>query len=97
MTATTSARRSSSTRPHRETTGRLRTTNRQAACVPAMDQDGRHCSDMLDQVAAARDAVPRLIREDHMHTPIRQAVADGDAEAKRDEPSTAVSQHVRSR
>lgn len=83
-----------------EVQSRLRKASGQLAGVVRMYGDGRYCLDVLDQLAAvtaALDAAALLILEDHMHTCVRAAVADGDPDAAVGELATAVRRYVRSR
>jgi CsoR family transcriptional regulator, copper-sensing transcriptional repressor len=83
-----------------EIVARLRKATGQLTGVTAMYQDGRYCIDVLDQlsaVSAAIDAVALLVLEGHVHTCVRDAIGNGDAEDKAEELLSAVRRYVRSR
>ena len=79
---------------------RLRKATGQLAGIAGMYEDGRYCIDILDQLAAvgaAVDAVALILLEDHINTCVREAIEDGDADAKIAELGNAVRRYVRSR
>ena len=84
----------------RKVATRLGRASGQVAGVLAMYEDGRYCTDVLDQLAAARaalDAVGLLVLADHVRTCVRLAAERGDAEEKVNELAAAVRRYVRSR
>lgn len=86
-------------RDRHEIVTRLRRVEGQVAGVTRMYQEGRYCVDVLDQLAAARaglGAVALLILEDHVSGCVRDAIEDGEGEAKATELLSAVSRFVRS-
>ena len=79
---------------------RLRKATGQLTGVATMVEDGRYCIDILDQlsaVTAAVDAVALILLEDHMHNCVRDAIDNGDPDAKVAELAGAVRRYVRSR
>ena len=82
-----------------EIVSRLRRVDGQVAGVTKMYEEGRYCIDVLDQLAAARaglEAVALLILEDHVNGCVKDALEDGEGEAKAAELVSAVRRFVRS-
>lgn len=79
---------------------RLRKAGGQLRGVQAMYQDGRCCSDVLDQlsaVGAATDAVALLILEDRIRACVREAIDGGDPEHTVDDLVAVLRRYVRGR
>ena len=75
---------------HQEATNREDVSKRlariagHAASLKRLWEEGRTCEDMLTQIAAVRaalDATGKVILEHHIEHCIREAIAQGDAEA----------------
>jgi len=64
---------------------RLRRIEGQVSGIRKMQEDGRYCIDVLDQISAARaglEAVALLILEDHVNGCVREAIEEGKGEEK---------------
>lgn len=73
---------------HENIVKRLRRIERQVTGIRKMQEDGRYCIDVLDQISAARaglEATALLILEDHVNGCVREAIEDG--RARRRPPS----------
>ncbi|HEU4353983.1 MAG TPA: metal-sensitive transcriptional regulator [Actinomycetota bacterium] len=84
--------------PRPQIVDRLRRIQGQVAGVARMYKDGRHCIEVLDQLAAARaglESAALLTLEDHVHGCVQGAM-EGDAGAARaQELVSAVRRFVR--
>ena len=87
------------TKQGNEILDRLRRIEGQVTGIRRMREDNRYCIDVLDQIAAARaglDAVALRILEEHVNTCVREAIDEGQGEAKSEEMLAAVRRFVRS-
>ncbi|HEY8117225.1 MAG TPA: metal-sensitive transcriptional regulator [Actinomycetota bacterium] len=78
---------------------RLRRIEGQVSGIRKMQEDGRYCIDVLDQISAARaglEAVALLILEDHVNGCVREAIEEGKGEEKAVELLEAVGRFARS-
>ncbi len=78
---------------------RLRRIEGQVSGIRTMQEDGRYCIDVLDQISAARaglEAVALLILEDHVNGCVREAIEEGKGEEKAVELLEAVGRFARS-
>jgi len=75
---------------HQESTNREEVAKRlariagHAASLKRFWEEGRHCDDMLTQIAAVRaalDATGKVILEHHIEHYVRKAIARGDGDA----------------
>lgn len=78
---------------------RLRRIEGQVTGIRKMQEDGRYCIDVLDQISAARaglEATALLILEDHVNGCVREAIEEGKGEEKATELLEAVGRFARS-
>jgi DNA-binding FrmR family transcriptional regulator len=78
---------------------RLRRIEGQIAGVRRMQEDGRYCIDVLDQISAVRaalSAVALLILEGHVETCVHDAVEAGEGAEKGAELTAAVRRLLKS-
>jgi DNA-binding FrmR family transcriptional regulator len=71
----------------------------QVTGIRRMQEDGRYCIDVLDQISAARaglEATALLILEDHVNGCVREAIDEGKGEEKAAELLEAVGRFARS-
>ena len=64
---------------------RLRRIEGQVSGIRKMQEGGRYCIDVLDQISAARaglEATALLILEDHVNGCVREAIEEGKGEEK---------------
>jgi CsoR family transcriptional regulator, copper-sensing transcriptional repressor len=67
---------------HEGILNRLRRIEGQVTGIRRMQEDGRYCIDVLDQISAARaglEATALLILEDHVNGCVREATEEGKA------------------
>jgi len=84
---------------HQDIVKRLQRIEGQVAGIRKMQEDGRYCIDVLDQISAARaglEATALLILEDHVNGCVREAVDEGKGEEKAAELLEAVGRFARS-
>src|SRR6266545_2834817 len=77
---------------------RLRRIEGQVAGIRKMQEDGRYCIDVFDQISAARaalEATALLILEDHVNGCVREAIDEGKGEEKAAELLEAVGRFAR--
>lgn len=77
---------------------RLRRIEGQVSGIRRMQEGGRYCVDLLDQIAAARaglDATALLILQDHVNGCVREAIDGGKGEEKAAELLEAVGRFTR--
>lgn len=87
--------------PEDEVLLRLRKIEGQVSGIRKMQEDGRYCIDVLDQLSAARrglEAAAMLILENHVNGCVREAIEGDEDEglAKSDEMLAAIRRFVRS-
>ena len=85
---------------HAEILSRLHKAQGQLAGITSMYGDGRSCTDILDQLSAARaavDAVGLILLEDHINACVRDGISRGHINDKIAELVTTVRHFVRSR
>lgn len=78
---------------------RLRRIEGQVSGIRKMQEGGRYCIDVLDQISAARaglEATALLILEDHVNGCVREAIEEGKGEEKAVELLEAVGRFARS-
>lgn len=78
---------------------RLRRIEGQVTGIRKMQEEGRYCIDVLDQISAARaglEATALLILEDHVNGCVREAIEEGKGEEKAAELVEAVGRFARS-
>lgn len=78
---------------------RLRRIEGQVTGIRKMQEDGRYCIDVLDQISAARaglEATALLILEDHVNGCLREAIDEGKREQKAAELLEVVGRFARS-
>jgi DNA-binding FrmR family transcriptional regulator len=78
---------------------RLRRIEGQVTGIRKMQEGGRYCIDVLDQISAARaglEATTLLILEDHVNGCVREAIEEGKGEEKATELPEAVGRFARS-
>jgi DNA-binding FrmR family transcriptional regulator len=84
---------------HQDIVNRLRRIEGQVTGIRKMQEDGRYCIDVLDQISAARaglEATALLILEDHVNGCVREAIEEGKGEEKAAELLEAVARFARS-
>jgi DNA-binding FrmR family transcriptional regulator len=84
---------------HQDIVKRLRRIEGQVTGIRKMQEDGRYCIDVLDQISAARaglEATALLILEDHVNGCVREAIDEGKGEEKAVELLEAVGRFARS-
>lgn len=84
---------------HEDIVKRLRRIEGQVTGIRKMQEDGRYCIDVLDQISAARaglEATALLILEDHVNVCVREAIDEGKGEEKAAELLEAVGRFARS-
>ncbi len=84
---------------HQDIVKRLRRIEGQVAGIRKMQEDGRYCIDVFDQISAARaalEATALLILEDHVNGCVREAIDEGKGEEKAAELLEAVGRFARS-
>ena len=89
-----------SQRRDKEILSRLHKAHGQLAGITSMYADGRSCTDILDQLSAARaavDAVGLVLFEDHINACVRDGISHGHGDDKIAELVTTVRHFVRSR
>jgi DNA-binding FrmR family transcriptional regulator len=78
---------------------RLRRIEGQVSGIRRMQEGGRYCIDVLDQISAARaglEATALLILQDHVSGCVREAIDEGKGEEKAAELLEAVGRFARS-
>ena len=78
---------------------RLRRIEGQVSGIKRMQEGGRYCIDVLDQISAARaglEATALLILQDHVNGCVREAIEEGKGEEKTAELLEAVGRFARS-
>jgi DNA-binding FrmR family transcriptional regulator len=78
---------------------RLRRIEGQVTGIRKMQEEGRYCIDVLDQISAARaglEATALLILEDHVNGCVREAIEERKGEEKAAELLEAVGRFARS-
>jgi DNA-binding FrmR family transcriptional regulator len=68
------------------------------AAIKGMVEDGRHCTEVLIQLAAVRSAIDRaakLVLEDHLESCLRGAAANGTADEEWDRLKEALDRFIR--
>jgi len=78
---------------------RLHRIEGQVSGIRKMQEGGRYCIDVLDQISAARaglEATALLILEDHVNGCVREAIEQGKGEEKAAELLKAVGRFARS-
>ncbi len=78
---------------------RLHRIEGQVTGIRKMQEDGRYCIDVLDQISAARaglEATALLILEDHVNGCVREAIDEGRGEEKAAELLEAVGRFTKS-
>jgi CsoR family transcriptional regulator, copper-sensing transcriptional repressor len=78
---------------------RLRLIEGQVTGIGKMQEGGRYCIEVLDQISAARaglEAIALLILEDHVYGCVREAIADSKGEQKAAELLEVVGRFARS-
>lgn len=78
---------------------RLHRIEGQVTGIRKMQEDGRYCIDVLDQISAARaglEATALLILEDHVNGCVREAIDEGRGEEKTAELLEAVGRFAKS-
>lgn len=89
-----------SQRRDQEILSRLHKAQGQLAGITSMYVDGRSCTDILDQLSAARaalDAVGLVLLEDHVNACLRDGISRGHSDDKIAQLVTTVRHFVRSR
>ncbi|HEX6579673.1 MAG TPA: metal-sensitive transcriptional regulator [Actinomycetota bacterium] len=84
---------------HESIVKRLRRIEGQVSGIRKMQESGRYCVHVLDQISAARaglEATALLILEDHVNGCVREALDDGKGEEKAAELLQAVGRFARS-
>jgi DNA-binding FrmR family transcriptional regulator len=84
---------------HQDIVKRLRRIEGQVSGIRKMQEGGRYCIDVLDQISAARaglEATVLLILEDHVNGCIREAIDEGKGDEKAAELLEAVGRFARS-
>jgi DNA-binding FrmR family transcriptional regulator len=84
---------------HQDIVKRLRRIEGQVSGIRKMQEGGRFCIDVLDQISAARaglEATVLLILEDHVNRCIREAIDEGKGDEKAAELLEAVGRFARS-
>jgi DNA-binding FrmR family transcriptional regulator len=84
---------------HQGIVKRLRRIEGQVTGIRKMQEDGRYCIDVLDQISAARaglEATALLILKDHVNGCVREAIEEGKGEEKATELLEAVGRFARS-
>lgn len=78
---------------------RLRRIEGQVTGIRKMQEEGRYCIDVLDQISAARaglEATALLILEGHVNGCVREAIEEGKGEEKAAELLEAVGRFAKS-
>ena len=84
---------------HGDVLRRLRRIEGQVTGIRKMQEGGRYCIDVLDQISAARaglEATALLILEDHVNGCVREAIEEGKGQEKAAEMLEAVGRFARS-
>lgn len=84
---------------HDDIVRRLRRIEGQVSGIGKMQEAGRYCIDVLDQISAARaglEATALLILQDHVNGCVREAIEDGKGQKKAAELLEAVGRFARS-
>lgn len=84
---------------HDKVVKRLRRIEGQISGIRKMQEGGRYCIDVLDQISAARaglEATALLILEDHVNGCVREAIDEGKGQEKAAELLEAVGRFARS-
>lgn len=84
---------------HEDVLRRLRRIEGQVTGIRKMQEGGRYCIDVLDQISAARaglEATALLILEDHVNGCVREAIEEGKGQEKAAEMLEAVGRFARS-
>lgn len=84
---------------HEKVVNRLRRIEGQVSGIRKMQEGGRYCIDVLDQISAARaglEATALLILEDHVNGCVREAIDEGKGQEKAAELLEAVGRFARS-
>ena len=85
---------------HHDVVNRLRRIEGQVTGIRKMQEDGRYCIDVLDQISAARaglEATALLILQDHVNGCVREAIDEGKGEEKAAELLEAVGRFCKER
>jgi DNA-binding FrmR family transcriptional regulator len=70
---------------HQDIVKRLRMIEGQVTGIRKMQEDGRYCIEVLDQISAARaglEATARLFLQDRVNGCVREAIQEGKGEEK---------------
>ena len=84
---------------HEKVVKRLRRIEGQVSGIRKMQEGGRYCIEVLDQISAARaglEATALLILEDHVNGCVREAIDEGKGQEKTAELLEAVGRFARS-